>query len=209
MSKKKKKKTTHKKNPAHYVDNKEFYDALCVWKDGVIEADECGEPRPPIPDYIGECFLKMAEGLSRRACFINYDFREEMVGDAIENCILYAHNFKKEGKNPFAYFTQMMYYAFLRRIQKEKKQMYIKYKLVAQSDEVSNFMRWDDKDPHEKLSPQKVFGVSDNDIEKFTPKKKKKKTTTKKKKTTKKVTNKKKTNKKKSKSGGGTLDGMI
>lgn len=216
MSKKKKKKTTttkkkkktYKKNPAHYVDNKEFHAALCVWKDGVIEADECGEPRPPIPDYIGGCFLKMAEGLSRRACFINYDFREEMVGDAIENCILYAHNFKKEGKNPFAYFTQMMYYAFLRRIQKEKKQMYIKYKLVEQSNEIGNFMRWDDRDPHEKLSPQKVFGVSDNDIDKFSPKakKKKKKTTVKKKVVKKKTTKKKKKNNKKS---GGTLDGLV
>ena len=183
-----KKKKKYKKNPAHYVDNKEFYDALCVWKDGVVEADECGEPRPPIPDYIGECFMKMATGLSRRACFINYDFREEMVGDAIENCILYAHNFKKEGKNPFAYFTQMMYYAFLRRIQKEKKQMYIKYKLVEQSPDFNGFMRWDDKDPHEKLSPQKAFGVSDNDINKFTSKggNKKKKVEPKKKKTTKK-----------------------
>jgi len=134
MAKKKKK----KKNPAHYVDNEDFYDALCVWKDKIIEAEECGEPRPPVCDFIGECFLKMAEGLSHRACFINYDFREEMVGDAIENCILYAHNFKKEGKNPFAYFTQMMYYAFLRRIQKEKKQLDIKTKIIERTgfDEV-------------------------------------------------------------------------
>ena len=205
MSKKKKttkkKKKTTKKNPSHYVDNKEFHAALCVWKDKVVEADECGEPRPPIPDYIGECFLKMSEGLSRRACFINYDFREEMVGDAIENCILYAHNFKKEGKNPFAYFTQMMYYAFLRRIQKEKKQMYIKYKLVEQSDEMHNYMRWSDQDPHEKLNPRKVFGVTENDIEKFSPKTKKK--------TKKKTTNKKKTTKKKSSNKGSTLDDFV
>ncbi len=193
MSKKKK----YKKNPAHYVDNKEFYDALCVWKDGVVEADDCGEPRPPIPDYIGECFLKMAEGLSRRACFINYDFREEMVGDAIENCILYAHNFKKEGKNPFAYFTQMMYYAFLRRIQKEKKQMYIKYKLVEQDPDLRNYMKWDDRDPHEKLSVQKQFRLSDNDVSKFEPAGKSKKKT-------KKKASKKKT--KKSNGSGGTLD---
>ena len=168
------KKKKYKKNPAHYVDNREFYDALCIWKDDVIEAEECGDPRPPIPNYIGECFMKMAEGLSRRACFINYDFREEMIGDAIENCILYAHNFKKEGKNPFAYFTQMMYYAFLRRIQKEKKQMYIKYKLVEQLPDFNWGMGWDDNDPHEQLSPQKVFGVSNNDIDKFSSKGKKK-----------------------------------
>lgn len=204
MSKKKKTTTSKKKkNPAHYVDNQEFHAALCVWKDKVVEADECGEPRPPIPNYIGECFLKMSEGLSRRACFINYDFREEMVGDAIENCILYAHNFKKEGKNPFAYFTQMMYYAFLRRIQKEKKQMYIKYKLVEQSDEMHNYMGWNDKDPHERLSPQKVFGVTENDIDKFSPKTKKKAKKKAKKKTT---SSKKKVTKKKTNNKGGTLD---
>ncbi len=192
--KKKKKSTSH-----HYVDNKKFYEALCEWKDLVIEADECGEKRPPVSDYIGDCFLKMAEGLSRRACFINYDFREEMVGDAIENCILYAHNFKKEGKNPFAYFTQMMYYAFLRRIQKEKKQMYIKYKLVEEHPDVRNYMQWDDKDPHEKLSIQRKFKLSDNDVEKFTPKKK-----TSKKKTKKKTV--KSSKKKTKKNDGGTLD---
>ena len=112
-----------------------------------------------------------------------------MIGDAIENCILYAHNFKKEGKNPFAYFTQMMYYAFLRRIQKEKKQMYIKYKLVEQSPDFNGFMRWDDRDPHEKLSPKRAFGVTDNDIDRFSSKgsnKKKKKKAEPKNKTTKK-----------------------
>lgn len=184
-----------KKNPAHYVDNEEFYNALCDWKDKVVEAEECGEPRPPIPDFIGGCFIKMAEGLSRRACFINYDFREEMVGDAIENCILYAHNFKKEGKNPFAYFTQMMYYAFLRRIQKEKKQMYVKYKLIEQSDEFNNFPRWDSTDPHEKLSLNSQFRLSENDIDKLSGKKDDKKKSP-----------KKKTKKKK---GGGTLDSLM
>ena len=118
----------HKKNPAHYVDNKEFHAALCEWKKGIVEADESGEARPPITEYIGSCFLKIAQGLSRRACFINYQYREEMVGDAVENAILYAHNFKPEGKNPFAYFTQIIWFAFLRRIQKEKKQTYIKFK---------------------------------------------------------------------------------
>ena len=183
------------KNPAHYVDNEDFYDALCDWKDTVIEAENCGEPRPPITDYIGECFIKMAEGLSRRACFINYDFREEMVGDAIENCILYAHNFKKEGKNPFAYFTQMMYYAFLRRIQKEKKQMYVKYKLVEQSDEYNNMPRWDSTDPHEKFSLSSAFRLTENDIDKMSGKSEDKKT------------KKKKTNKKKKK--GGSLDSLM
>ena len=164
-----------KKNPAHYVDNKDFYNALCDWKDKVIEAEASGEPRPPVTDYIGSCFLKIAEGLSRRSCFNNYEYKEEMIGDAVENAILYAHNFKKEGKNPFAYFTQMMYYAFLRRIQKEKKQMYVKYKLMEQHENSANLPRWSEEDPHEKFSPKSSLNLSDKDIKKFEPKKSDKK----------------------------------
>jgi hypothetical protein len=189
----KKKKTKKKSNPEHYVDNKKFYDALCVWKDKVVEAEECGDPKPPISEYIGECFLKMATGIARRPNFNNYEFKEEMIGDAIENCILYAHNFKKEGKNPFAYFTQMMYYAFIRRIQKEKKQLFVKYKLAETMEEFQNYIQWDDSDPHEKLSLNKKFGVSETDIENFTTGKKK----------TSKNKKKKKDNK------GGTLDDIL
>jgi len=87
---------------------------------------------PIIPDYAGECFLKIAERLSHRPNFINYAFREEMVSDGIENCVMYASNFNPEkSKNPFAYFTQIIYYAFIRRIQKEKKQQQVKQKMIA------------------------------------------------------------------------------
>ncbi len=169
-----------KKNPSHYVDNKRFYEALCEWKETVVEAEESGDPRPPITEYIGECFVKIAEGLSRKACFSMVAYKDEMVGDAIENAVLYAHNFSPtKSKNPFAYFTQIMYYAFLRRIQKEKKQMYVKYKVAEQSEDFQNFNRWDDSDPHEKLSLNKVFNLSDLDVnnldEKTSPKKKGKK----------------------------------
>ena len=167
---KKKKKVTE-----HYVNNKEFYDALCEWKKGVVEAEDCGDPRPPVTEYIGSCFIKIAEGLSRKLCFINYDFRDEMIGDAIENCTLYAHNFSPtKSKNPFAYFTQMTYYAFLRRIQKEKKQMYVKYKVAEQSDDFKNFMRWKEDDPHESVNLSESFSVTEKDIENFSPKSKNK-----------------------------------
>lgn len=169
-----------KKRSHHYVDNKQFYEALCEWKKLVVEAEESGDPRPPITDYIGECFVKIAQGLSRKACFSMIGYKDEMIGDAIENAVLYAHNFSPtKSKNPFAYFTQIMYYAFLRRIQKEKKQMYVKYKLAEQSDEFQHFNKWDDTDPHEKLSLNKVFNLSDLDVnnldEKTAPKKKGKK----------------------------------
>ena len=105
----------------HYVDNKEFFAAMKEWKAQVIEAEESDEQKPPITEYIGECFVKIAEHLSYRPNFMNYPFREEMIGDGIENCLMYAHNFDPDkSKNPFSYFTQIIYYAFLRRIQKEK-----------------------------------------------------------------------------------------
>lgn len=163
-------------NSNHYVDNKEFYNALCEWKEEYNEAMASGDEKPPLTNYIGECFVLMAEGLAKRSSFANYTFRDDMVGDAIENCILYAHNFNPEkSKNAFSYFTQMMYYAFLRRIQKEKKQMYVKYKVLEKMDDYTGTVQWCEEDPHEKLSAQKQFRLSDNDLEKYAPKKKKKK----------------------------------
>ena len=122
---------TTKKKGAHYIDNKEFHKAMIAWKELCKEAEEAGEERPQVTNYIGECFLKIANGLSYRPNFINYTYRSEMVSDGIENCLQYIHNFDPEkSKNPFAYFTQIIYYAFLRRIQKEKKQTHIKNKII-------------------------------------------------------------------------------
>jgi len=132
------------KKSVHYVDNAKFFEAMTAYRAEVIEAEESGEPRPRISEYIGECFIKIANHLSHKANFVNYNFREEMILDAIDNCVTYAHNFNPEkSKNPFAYFTQIVYYAFIRRIQKEKKLYDLKMKflqnidlneLVAQSD---------------------------------------------------------------------------
>ena len=122
---------TTKKKGAHYIDNKEFHKAMIAWKELCKEAEEAGEERPQVTNYIGECFLKIANGLSYRPNFINYTYRSEMVSDGIENCLQYIHNFNPEkSTNPFAYFTQIIYYAFLRRIQKEKKQTHIKNKMI-------------------------------------------------------------------------------
>mgnify|MGYP003118308989 FL=1 len=111
----------------HYVDNKEFLAAMIEWKESIREAESEGDEIPPITEYIGECFYKIATHLSYRPNFINYTYREEMIGDGIENCIQYAKNFDPEkSKN----FTQIIYYAFLRRISKEKKQQSIKQKMI-------------------------------------------------------------------------------
>ena len=118
-----------KKKNAHYVDNKKLLAAMIEYRDSVIAAKEYDKPRPRIPDYIGECIMKISEHLSYRPNFINYTYKDEMISDGIDNCLLYIDNFNPEkSKNPFAYFTQIIYYAFIRRMQKEKKQTYVKYK---------------------------------------------------------------------------------
>ena len=129
------KEVKEKAKKPHYVDNKVFLAAMLEWKEEVNEAESEGDPIPPIPEYIGECFYKIATHLSYRPNFINYTYREEMIGDGIENCIQYAKNFNPEkSKNPFAYFTQIIYYAFLRRITQEKKQLEIKNKILERTD---------------------------------------------------------------------------
>jgi DNA-directed RNA polymerase specialized sigma24 family protein len=120
-----------KQKGTHYVNNKEFLEAMTEWKQKCADAEETGEPQPPVSNYIGECFLKIANHLSYRPNFINYTYRDEMISDGIENCLQYASNFKPEkSNNPFAYFTQIIYYAFIRRIQKEKKQQHVKHKII-------------------------------------------------------------------------------
>ena len=132
-------KTTPKKQKQHYVDNKEFLAALIKYREKVAIAEIRGLPKPRVDNYIGSCFLKIATHLSYRPNFINYMYKDDMICDGIENCIQYIDNFDPEkSKNPFAYFTQIIHYAFLRRIQKEKRQMEIKDKILEKSgyDEV-------------------------------------------------------------------------
>ena len=123
-----------RKRSEHYVNNKEFLNAIVIYRNQCKRAEEAGEPRPRITNYLGECFLKIATHLSYKPNFVNYMFREDMICDGIENCVQYIENFNPEkSKNPFAYFTQIIYYAFLRRIQKEKRQLEIKNKILDKS----------------------------------------------------------------------------
>lgn len=128
-----------KKKSEHYVNNRELLEALIVYRAKVANAKENNLPKPRITNYLGECFLKIATHLSYKPNFVNYMFREDMISDGIENCVQYIHNFNPEkSQNPFAYFTQIIHYAFLRRIQKEKKQLEIKNKIIERTgfDEV-------------------------------------------------------------------------
>ena len=128
-----------KRKTENYVNNRDFLDALMVYRKEVAAAEAEGKVKPRVPPYIGECFLKIATHLSYKPNFVNYMFREDMICDGIENCLTYIHNFDPEkSTNPFAYFTQIIYFAFLRRISKEKKQLEIKTKILEKSgfDEV-------------------------------------------------------------------------
>tara|TARA_R100000951_G_scaffold70615_3_gene59520 strand:- start:259 stop:801 length:543 start_codon:yes stop_codon:yes gene_type:complete len=119
-----------KKGKTNYINNPDFLQAMIEYKDKVAVAQEGDNPKPQVPTYIGECFMKIATRLSHKPNFINYSFRDEMICDGIENCMQYIDNFNPEkSNNPFAYFTQIIYFAFLRRIDKEKKQLYIKFKM--------------------------------------------------------------------------------
>ena len=130
-----------RKRSEHYVNNKEFLAALIDYRQLVAIAETKGQPKPRITNYLGSCFLKIATHLSFKPNFVNYMFKDDMISDGIENCVQYIHNFDPEkSKNPFAYFTQIIHYAFLRRIQKEKKQLEIKNRILEKTgyEEVFN-----------------------------------------------------------------------
>lgn len=121
--------------PVHYVDNKKFLEALNEYRAQVLEAKDKGLEKPIVSRYLGECFIKIATHLSYKANFINYTFKDDMISDGIENCLTAVEKFDPaRSSNPFAYYTQIIYFAFIRRIQKEKKQTATKYKMLENID---------------------------------------------------------------------------
>ena len=164
---------------SHYIDNKVFYEEMVKWKKQLKKAKKEGLPLPPVTEYIGKCFLDIAERLSYRPNFINYPYREEMVGDGIENCLMYAANFDPtKSKNPFSYFTQIIYFAFVRRIQKEKKQNYIKFKSLEMAEASGKIPSWLKNAYHDERKIQDFFNtlsLSENDLNNFEKTKKTKK----------------------------------
>ena len=126
--------------------NKQLYAVMVEYKKAVDEAEQTGDSKPQVPNYVGRCLLQIANRLATKPNFANYTFKDDMISDGIENCVSYIHNFDPEkSNNPFAYFTQIIYYAFLRRIQKEKKQLYIKHKSLEQSVLFNSLVEGDDK----------------------------------------------------------------
>jgi hypothetical protein len=121
--------------PNNYINNEEFLNALIERKKQIKEAEELGKPKPKVSNYIGECILKIANGLSHKSNFINYSFRDDMVLDGVITCLQYIDNFDPERySNPFAYYTQIIFFSFLRKIKKEKRQYYIRNKLIQDTE---------------------------------------------------------------------------
>jgi len=164
---------------AHYVDNALFLEAMIEYKKQWQISKDNDEELPIISEYLGSVFLKIAQRLSFRPNFINYAFKNDMISDGIENCLHYIHNFNPEkSSNPFAYFTQIIYYAFIRRIQKEKKQLYIKYKSMQNYETLPGYMDIDRAndvpDPIGDYRNSDFKVVVDEFVENFEQKKKKK-----------------------------------
>ena len=168
-----------KGNKIHYVNNAEFLEAMIEYKREYDESLKNNKELPQISEYLGSVFLKIAQRLSFRPNFINYAFKNDMISDGIENCLHYIHNFNPEkSNNPFAYFTQIIYYAFIRRIQKEKKQLYIKYKSMQNYETMPGYMDIDHvndgPDPISDYRNSDFKIVVDEFVENFEQKKKKK-----------------------------------
>lgn len=167
-----------KKKSQHYVDNKKFYEEMKIYIESYNHALKNDLPLPTPSNYIGKCIMLICERMSLLRNFINYSFREEMIYDAIENCLTYIHKFNPEKyQNPFAYFSQISYYAFIRRIQKEEKQEYIKQKSLINAFVTNTLVELSPEDDahFQSIYVNLTSDKSNNIIEKFESKLKEKK----------------------------------
>jgi len=177
---KKPKKKKSKTSDADYVDNQALYDALVEYRKKCKDAENSGRKKPKLTDYLGECILKIATRLSYRPNFANYPYREEMVSDAVLNCITYIDNFDpKKSTSPFGYLTQICWFSFVRIINKEKKEKYTQFKFAEQQNN-KDFHNWfNETYAGVDIGRKDFFGLTDSDMERFdemcSPKKKKRK----------------------------------
>lgn len=160
----------------NYVNNKDLLEALILYQKNVRESEDQGESTPRVPDYIGKCIYQIATRLATKPNFSGYSYKEDMISDGIENCLQYIHNFNPEkSQNPFAYFTQIIWYAFLRRIAKEKKQMYIRFKASQNMLSSGNTYESDEIKLNLNTNAQYINDFIENFEDKLTKDKEKKK----------------------------------
>ena len=172
----KKKRKNKAASDADYVSNQDLLDALIGYKQKKEDAENIGRKKPKIPDFIGECILKIASRLSYRPNFANYPYREEMVSDAVLNCVTYIDNFDPEkSSSPFGYLTQICWFSFVRIINKEKREKYTQYKYAEQQND-KDFHHWfNETYAGIDIGRRDFFGLTDLDMTRFdemlTPKK--------------------------------------
>ena len=166
MKKPKKKKA--KPSDADYVDNQALYDALVEYRNKCRDAENAGRKQPKLPDYIGECILKIASRLSYRPNFANYPYREEMVSDAVLNCVTYINNFDpSKSTSPFGYLTQICWFSFVRIINREKKEKYVQYKFAEMQND-KDFHNWfNETYAGIDIGRRDFFGLTDLDMQRF------------------------------------------
>ena len=157
-----------KASDADYVSNQELYDALVEYRKKRDDAENAGRKKPKLPDFIGECVLKIASRLSYRPNFANYPYREEMVSDAVLNCITYIDNFDpSKSTSPFGYLTQICWFSFVRIINKEKKEKYTQYKYAEQQND-KDFHNWfNETYAGIDIGRRDFFGLTDLDMKRF------------------------------------------
>ncbi len=136
------------KEKIHYVNNKEFYESIRIYINQCRVAEQTNTETPKVTEYLGECFFKIAQRIATKPNFANYTFKEDMVLDGVENCLRYILNFNPDkSKNPFSYFTTVITYSFIRRIEKEKKYTYVKLKAMENElhkhDSIGNLNSFD------------------------------------------------------------------
>lgn len=163
----------------HYVNNKQMLDVISEYREKVLLSKQNDTDKPRVPNYLGECILLIANNLAKKPNFVNYTYKDEMISDGIENCLQYIDNFDpSKSNNPFAYFTQIIYYAFIRRIHKEKKQSYIKHKTLEHSIVFNTLVESDTDDHfdavHVQQDNERINNLIDS-VERKTKKAKKKK----------------------------------
>jgi hypothetical protein len=165
-----------KKQGVHYVNNEEFYQAIVEYRKLCAQAEVEGKEKPRIPNYIGSCIWKIAQGLSTKPCFSNYSFVDEMIADAVENSILYFDDYKTDfgednpdyKPNPFSYFSQIAYFAFLRRIYKEEKNRYTTYKHFQETMGLHHDSElFSDENGGSKINPQSLYDNLSEAMTKF------------------------------------------
>jgi DNA-directed RNA polymerase specialized sigma24 family protein len=168
-----------KSTKTHYVNNNDLLAAMVEYKKEYQEAKKNGKPVPRVSEYIGECLLKIASHLSYKPNFYGYTFREDMVGDAILNCMEYIHNFDTDKyKNPFSYFTQIMYFAFIRKLDKEKKHQVLKFKVLENSELYGTVLtqQSSDKGEYDNTFTKYMYANSRDSAHEYDSKKKAKRT---------------------------------